>query len=213
MTADGEGAEPEQGVLPSTAPVEAAILRFQRGRGQERDAAFRLIYETYFKAIGRFFGRRGVPAEECLDLTQETFLRIYQGLEAYEDRQRFVAWLYRVATTTHLKWLRGKAAAKRSAVEVSGDAPQGPEAQLATPGRQLEGLLAEERRQALAAAVAELPEQMRDCLTMRLYHQLAYREIAAAKRLSVETVKAHLFRARKRLEERLEGYGFEGMEL
>ncbi|HUP43451.1 MAG TPA: sigma factor-like helix-turn-helix DNA-binding protein, partial [Thermoanaerobaculia bacterium] len=53
------------------------------------------------------------------------------------------------------------------------------------------------------SAVAELPDQMRDCLTLRLYHDLAYREIAVIKKLSIETVKAHLFRARKKLEERL----------
>lgn len=191
--------------------VVEAIRLFQQGRG--RDAAFRQIFETYFHPIERFFSRKGLATEDCRDLTQETFLGIYRALDGYEENQRFAGWLYRVALTTFLKWRRAGATEKRSAIEVSRDAMENPEATLATPGRQLEGLLAEERRQALHRAVAALPEQMRDCLTLRLYHQLAYREIAVIKKISIETVKAHLFRARKKLEEELAEFSFGETEI
>ena len=190
--------------------VDQAIRRFQEGR--DRPAAFRVLYETYFRAIQRFFARKGLAPEDCLDLTQETFLGIYKGLDGYEDRQHFAAWLYRVATTIYLKRLRTAAAAKRAAVEVSRDGMENPEATLAVPGRQLDGLLDEERWRALRAAVAELPEQMRDCLTLRLDHQLSYSEIAVVKKISVETVKAHLFRARKKLQEKLAGFALGDLE-
>jgi RNA polymerase sigma-70 factor (ECF subfamily) len=87
-----------------------------------------------------------------------------------------------------------------------------PEATLAVPGRQLDDLLDEEQRRALRAAVAELPEQMRDCLTLRLYHQRSYNEIAVIKKISVETVKAHLFRAREKLREKLAGFDLGDLE-
>jgi RNA polymerase sigma-70 factor (ECF subfamily) len=202
--AAGDSREPSQEGTAGTAGsvlVEQAIRQFQEGR--DRQAAFRFLYETYFRAIERFFARKGLPPEDCLDLTQETFLGIYRGLESYEHRQIFSAWLYRVATTTFLKRVRTAGAAKRAVVEVSRDGMEHPEATLAVPGRQLEGLLSEERGRALRAAVAGLPEQMRDCLTLRLYHQLSYNEIAVVKKISVETVKAHLFRARKKLQEQL----------
>lgn len=192
-------------------PVGDAVRRFQQGI--DRDGAFRFLYETYFPAVQRFFARKGLAAEDCLDLTQETFLGIYKGLDAYEHRQRFAAWLYRVATTTYLKRRRQETTGKRSAVEVSRDAMENPEPTLATPSRQLKGLLDQERRKTLATAVRELPEQMRDCLTLRLYHQLAYREIAVIKKLSIQTVKAHLFRARKKLKEELADYAFGDLEV
>ena len=181
--------------------VDRAIRRFQDG--SDRPGSFRFLYETYFRAIERFFARKGLPPEDCLDLTQETFLGIYKGLDGYEHRQQFAAWLYRVATTVYLKRLRTAATAKRAAVEVSRDGMEHPESTLAVPGPQLDGLLDAERWRALKAAVAELPEQMRDCLTLRLYHQLSYGEIATVKKISIETVKAHLFRARKKLQEKL----------
>ncbi|HSF38889.1 MAG TPA: sigma-70 family RNA polymerase sigma factor [Thermoanaerobaculia bacterium] len=190
--------------------VEQAIRRFQEGT--DRQGAFRFLYETYFHAVERFFARKGLPPQDCLDLTQETFLGIYKGLNGYEDRQRFTAWLYRVATTTYLKKRRTAATVKRAAEEVSRDGMENPETTLAVPGRQLDSLLDEERWRALRAAVAELPEQMRDCLTLRLYHQLSYSEIAVIKKISIETVKAHLFRARKKLQEKLSGFALGDLE-
>ncbi len=198
------------GLEKSPDRVERAIRRFQEGI--DREGAFRFLYETYFRAIERFFARKGFSPEDCLDLTQETFLGIYRGMDSYEHRQLFAAWLYRAATTTWLKRLRTATAAKRAAVEVSHDAMENPDTLLAVPARQLDGLLDEERWRALREAVAELPGQMRDCLTLWLYHQLAYSEIATVKKISIETVKAHLFRARKKLQERLADFAFGDLE-
>lgn len=189
-------------------PVAGAIRRFQDGRPDERERAFRFLYETYFRAVQRYFSRRGLSPDDGLDLTQETFLGIYKALETYEHRERFEAWLYRVAETTFLKWRRRAATVKRSGIEISRDAMDNPETLASTPGRQLGRVLEDERRKALRAAVEELPEQQRDCLALRLYHDLAYREIAVVKKISIETVKAHLFRARKRLEDRLRDFAF-----
>ena len=47
---------------------------------------------------------------------------------------------------------------------------------------------------------------MRKCLMLRVYHDLRYREIAGVMRLSAETVKVHLFQARKRLQSELGPY-------
>jgi len=133
-------------------------------------------------------------------------------LDAYEHRQQFTAWLYRVAKTTWLKWWRSVNALKRAPMEVSLEAMENPDSLLAVPGPQLDGLLDEERCRALRAAVAELPEQMRDCLILRLYHQLSYREIAVVKKISVETVKAHLHRAREKLKEKLVYFALDDLD-
>jgi RNA polymerase sigma-70 factor (ECF subfamily) len=190
--------------------VEEAIRRFQEGK--DREGSFRFLYKTYFSAIERFFAHKGFSREDCLDLTQETFLGIYRGMDSYEHRQQFTAWLYEAAKNTCRKRWRADETKKRKGEEVSHDAMENPEPYLAVPGRQLDGLLEEELRRALRAAVAELPEQMRDCLILRLYHQRSYREIAVIKKISVETVKAHLFRARKKLQEKLGDFDLGDLE-
>ena len=177
--------------------VARAVEAFQRG--ERREESFALIYESYFAALQRFFRFKGISPEECLDLTQETFVGIYQGLEGYEHRDRFEGWLYRVAETVFLKKLRAAATAKRSAVEVSKDSHDLPEKLISTPESQLGSILQEERSKALREAVRELPGQMRRCVTLRLYHELSYAEIAVVMKLKIDTVKAHLARAKQRL--------------
>lgn len=182
--------------------IREAILDFQAGRDPE--ASFRRLYSRYHPPLRAFFRRKGCSPEDCLDLTQETFVGIYRGLEGYRHEHRFEAWLYRVATTTFLKKLRSSAAAKRSAAEVSQEEVVVPRGGLVSGAGQLDGLIGDERRKALNRAVRELPDQMRRCLALRLYQELSYREIAAVMRLSVETVKAHLARARQKLRDHLD---------
>ncbi len=196
--------------LALRAAVEAAVARFQSRT--DREESFRWLYQTYFPAIERFFARKGIPPEDCLDLTQETFLGIYRGLDVFRSDARFETWLYRVATSTYLKSLRTGATAKRKGRSVPLDDGLASEAALGSPADQLEGVIEDERAQAMAAAVRRLPDQMRKCLTFRLYQQLAYREIAEVMKLNIETVKVHLFKARKRLKEDLHEYTLEELD-
>ena len=53
---------------------------------------------------------------------------------------------------------------------------------------------------------------MRRCTELRIYQDLSYREIAAVMRLSIETVKVHLFQARKKLKKSLRD-AFEDLDL
>jgi RNA polymerase sigma-70 factor (ECF subfamily) len=182
--------------------VLEAVRRFQTGDEREREAAFRLLFEHYRGPVTRFFTRRGVPPEEARDLTQEAFLGIYRGLEGWRPEARFGTWVFRIATTTYLKRQRHRGAGKRAGAEVDESAVAGTAA-LASPGRQLDRLLDDERRRELYDAMAALPDQMRRCLALRVHQDLKYREIASVMRLSIDTVKAHLFQARQRLGDRL----------
>lgn len=181
--------------------VARAVADFQAGIDRER--SFQVVFESYRRPLERFFARKGFAEDVCRDLTQETFLGIYRGLETWRPEARFGTWLFRIATTTYLKAIRSQTAEKRSGEEVSTDAEGAvvPE----VPEEQLSAVLESERREALQAAVGELPDQMRRCLVLRIYHELSYREIAAVLRLSVETVKAHLYQARGKLKQRLNG--------
>lgn len=182
--------------------VARAIDAFQAG--EDREESFRFLFESYHRPLRRFFARKGFPPDVCLDLTQETFLRIYQGLGTYRREARFETWLYRVATTTYLKRLRARATEKRSGKEVSTEALETTRDVLKVRDRQLDDVLSDEAQAALRVAVDELPPQMRRCLKLRVYHELSYREIAAVLRVSIQTVKAHLFQARGKLKQRLE---------
>lgn len=74
------------------------------------------------------------------------------------------------------------------------------------PAVQLDELLHKERVQLLRAAITELSPQMQECIKLRVYHDCSYKEIADLMKLSIETVKVHLHRARRTLKKRLSGH-------
>jgi len=202
--------------------VESLIEQLQapaaRHDPDAANEAFRRLFDLYSPRLYHFFSRRGFPHSDCLDLTQETFLGIYKGIGAFRQESSFETWLFKIATNAYRKRLRWGVAGKRDAPEVSleggaeeGDGEMAPLAiltatDLPAPG---EELLQRERALVLRQAIERLPEQMRKCLVLRVDHEMAYKEIAVVLRLSPETVKVHLARARRRLQEELGPY-FEG---
>ena len=173
--------------------IARAIAAFQAGRDPE--GAFAVLFERYFRPIRRFFARKNLPPDVCLDLTQDVFLGIYRGLTAYRPEARFETWLYAIAHNAYLKHLRAQRAGKRQGVEVAVDDAAHPVA----GDDPLNRVLDDERQRRLHDAVATLPDQMRRCLKLRLDQGWSYRQIATLAGISEETVKAHLFQGRRRL--------------
>lgn len=179
--------------------VRAILADLQAGVSVEE--SFRRLCEIYTRPVHHFFAKRGFSPQDCLDLTQETFLGIYRGVGSFRWDAPFETWLFKVAANALRKRLRSGAAGKRAGQEVpiETEEPEGGP----VPG---EDLLAGERARLLREAIGRLPEQMRKCLLLRVDQEMRYKEIAVVLRLSPETVKVHLFQARKRLREELGPY-------
>lgn len=191
--------------------IEQAVKEYRAGK--DRDDNFRLIYECYREMVFRFFFKRGFNRDLCHDLTQIVFLRVYTGMTKFRGVAEFGAWLFQIAANVGIDDLRSGMTQKRAGDHISLD-NGGDEAGALpldlpdrSPGFQpLEAALDEERRQLLHDALMKLPEQMRRCMIFRVYHELSYQEIAIAMGLSVETVKAHLHKARAKLKAGLSSY-------
>jgi RNA polymerase sigma-70 factor (ECF subfamily) len=198
-----------RGVAERRERVAAAVRELLAGG--DLDAGFRVLFEAYHRPLRRFFARKGFDAIDALDLTQETFLGIFKGLKGLRHEERFESWLFRVATTTYLKKLRSNATAKRTGREIPLDEAGMVHDATKQPADQFDEVLEDERRRAMRRAVRNLPDQMRRCLTLRIYHDLGYREIATVMKLSLDTVKAHLFQARARLKSQLESFSVDSL--
>jgi RNA polymerase sigma-70 factor (ECF subfamily) len=178
--------------------------------GATGEESFRRLLALYYQPVYSFFAKRGFPHEDCLDLTQETFLGIYTGIRSFRREAGFDTWLFKIATNAFRKRRRWRSAEKRAGEEVplltgAEEEPAGvvPVSPLPEP---VEEALGRERSRLLHGAIETLPDQMRKCLALRVYRDLKYREIGIVMRLSTETVKAHLFQARRKLQEILGDY-------
>ncbi len=186
------------------------IRSFQQGI--DRESSFRCLFDRFYPAVFRFFSKRGLRAEDCRDLTQDTFLSVYRGLEGFRGSSRFETWLFQVAANIFSNVLRRRRALKRDVREVplNGELESGHgitshnafgiSHSAAGPFAQA---LANEQLGALHEALAKLPPRMRRCVSLRLDQDLKYRDIANLLKISEGAVKAQLHHARKRLKELL----------
>lgn len=186
--------------------VQRAVEALQAGRRVEE--SFRVLHETFYEPLQRFFARRLSSTEESLDLTQETFLRIYQNVDGFRGDAPFGAWVYRIARNVLNRYTtRGSPVhrpGRQVALEDPEVKPEGPgDPEPSRSGRDsaaFAGVLEKERLEILRRAIDRLPPQRRRCLVLWTYHDRTYQEIATAMRLSLGTVKAHMAQAREQLE-------------
>src|SRR5829696_1341968 len=186
-----------------------AVLDFQRGA--DREKSFELLFRRFRPRIERFLAPRVFSPEERLDLTQAIFLRIYLGLEGYRGEGSFEGWVLQIAFNVYRKWRDRQPGGRQAVPEIpfedSSGAPEpSPAAGFCSPSTAaspLDHIVRQERLAALRKAIGELAPQQRLCMELRVYQERSVQEIAAALRISPETVKAHLFQARQRLWDKL----------
>jgi RNA polymerase sigma-70 factor, ECF subfamily len=131
------------------------------------------------------------------DVAQEALLRAYRQFDRLRDRNRFRAWLVRIAF--HLALDRLRSAKRREQRDTLWSQPA-----LQPPSATAEELAASNEFQAhLDRALNELPEKLRLVLLLAAMEGHTIDEIAAILGISAGTVKSRIFYARKQLAEKL----------
>jgi RNA polymerase sigma-70 factor, ECF subfamily len=196
----------------STEDSKDALLA-RLGRTEDWSVAgrdFREIFSKFYPLVLRYFVHQGFSEEDGRDLAQETMLRIYRNLPAFLGDAQLGTWVFQVTANVCKNAVRTRATHKRSTeapLDVWTDHEPDPVDEGEGPLREL---LMGERAKILAEALRDLPPQMRRCVELRVQRDLKYREIAELMRISIATVKVHLFQARQILKSRLAGYFDDG---
>ena len=165
---------------------------------------FRLLVRRHERAVHgmgmSFFRNR----EDASDFTQEVFLKVYRSLSHFEGRARFSTWLYKIAYNTAVNRVNRTKEYHSLAIE------EGAEALLCDNETPERILIRQASRQALLNAMEELPERYRVCVDMFFFYDRSYQEIEAITGYPVNTIKSHVFRAKKLLRDKLEGIADSG---
>jgi RNA polymerase sigma-70 factor (ECF subfamily) len=178
------------------AQPDFGVLR-KAQRGDER--AFSLIVRAYevpvFNYVMRLVGDRALAE----DLTQEVFIRVFQGLPKFSLRSKFTTWLFQVTKNRVLDELRASERRPRALVALD-DAP--PLEVLDAPAEQVETI------EALWVAVDGLNTDLKMALLLRDVVGLSYNEIADSLDTTLATVKWRIFKAREEVQLSLAREGF-----
>jgi len=167
---------------------DPGVLR-KAQRGDER--AFTLIVRTYelpvYNYVLRLVGDR-VLAE---DLTQEVFLRVFQGLPKFSLRSKFTTWLFQVTKNRVLDELRASERRPRLSVALD-DIP--PLEVIDTPAERVEAI------DAVWRSVGNLNVDLKMALLLRDVVGLSYTEIADSLEVTLATVKWRIYKAREEVQ-------------
>ena len=139
--------------------------------------AFNLLILQWEKPIYNFIFRLIGDREEAMDLSQESFMKAYRELATLKDRDRFSAWLYRIAHNTCYSRLRKDIG--KTFVELQPDTN--------SHRSTIEIGLAVEK------ALQYLPEEQREAVVLKVFHDLKFEEIAQIQSAPVSTVKSRLY--------------------
>jgi RNA polymerase sigma-70 factor (ECF subfamily) len=159
-------------------------------RGDER--AFTLIVRAYevpvYNYVLRLVGGDRSLAE---DLTQEVFLRVFQGLPKFSLRSKFTTWLFQVTKNRVLDELRAKERRPRLTVALD-DVPQ--LEVVDAPFERVEAV------DAVWRSVGELTVDLKMALLLRDVVGLSYTEIADSLEITLATVKWRIYKAREEVQ-------------
>ena len=140
-----------------------------------------------FNYVMRLVGDRALAE----DLTQEVFIRVFQGLPKFSLRSKFTTWLFQVTKNRVLDELRANERRPRALVALD-DAPQ--LEVLDAPAEQVEMI------EALWTAVDGLNTDLKMALLLRDVVGLSYNEIADSLDTTLATVKWRIFKAREEVQ-------------
>lgn len=182
----------------SPLPDAEASARWMLALAHGSDAALESIMTAWEAPLHRFIHRYVGEDTAARDLTQETFVRIYQNRTRYATGMPLAAWAFTIAANlcrNHRRWRW------RQRSEPLGDANDDARACSASGGASGpdEQLVSAETRRAVQAAIEALPSDLRLTVLLFEFDALSYRDIAAITDCSERGIETRLARARERL--------------
>lgn len=167
------------------------VLDFQAGNGN-RDPAFAEIHRRYAGLARHVCFKILANANDAEDATQETMVRVFQGLGRFNGRYRLQPWVARIATNVSLDILRARARRPQTAdselADLDGVCDESDE-----PSILVERLLEQER---IGTILAELPDHHREALVLREFEGRSHEEIGKALGVTPPQAKALIHRAK-----------------
>jgi RNA polymerase sigma-70 factor (ECF subfamily) len=177
------------------------IRASQRGNVQALNTLFRRHHKSLFHSALGVIGNH----EDAEDALQDGLLSAFRGLKSFEGRSQFSTWLTRIVINAALMRRRSMAARPATAlVELQKTDEILVTARMVSKGLTPEQLLARmEKLQVFKTHIEELSPMLRTVFVLRVMRECTTDETAKILSVSENTVKARLWRARRKLAKRL----------
>ena len=157
--------------------------------------SFEILVQRHEKFLMKSIVRLTRDLDAAEDVVQDTFIKAYKRLALFEGRASFRSWLYQIALNTARNRFR-----KHARETIGTD-----NMDIAVDTQVENQVIAMDVRSILQGEIAKLPDRQRTALSLRVFEDLSFKEIADIMECPYDTAKANYRHALLKLKERLEG--------
>jgi RNA polymerase sigma-70 factor, ECF subfamily len=197
--AHAAGPAPREADSAAASAVKALQAEGRHAEARDRFTELVLRHQRRAGRIAFHYLRDSADADEAV---QDAFVKAYSHLSTFREELPFEVWFTRILINGCLDRIKARTRRERWILPMpdTGSGDRGFAER--TPGRgpsPEDHVLARERRQKLARALAKLPDRQRSVFMLSHYEGCTSREVSAITGLNESTVRVHLFRAIRKL--------------
>jgi RNA polymerase sigma-70 factor (ECF subfamily) len=156
-----------------------------------KEKAFRDLIKAYQEKLYYHVRRFVYNHEDANDVLQNTFIKIWNGIDNFRGESSLYTWVYRIATNESLTFINKVKKMNLVDIEQTNVHYRGA-ADSQTPDQLL---------QKLDQALAQLPDRQRQVFIMRYYDELTYDQMSEILETTAGSLKASYHHAAKKIEE------------
>lgn len=174
------------------------MAEFLQRIAEKSDAeAFRQLFDLYAPRVKAYMMRHGADANTAEELSQETLLTVWRKAGLYSgDKGSATTWIFTIARNLRIDRLRKEVPWQ--------ELPDGHEEEASSDALPDEAASERERRERVQAALAELPADQHEVVSLSYIEGLSHSEIADRLGLPLGTVKSRMRLAYQKVREAVE---------
>ena len=170
-----------------------------------REKAFTLLIEKYQQKVYWHIRRMVQSHDDANDVMQNTFLKVWTGLQNFRADSQLFTWLYRIATNETITFINYRN--KRTTISFEGDDSDddegySPSQYIKAETHQVDG---DDIQTRLVKAIEQLPEKQKIVFNLRYYDEMPYEQMSEVLGTSVGALKASYHHAAQKIEKFLLG--------
>ena len=163
---------------------------------KEADHIFREIVKNHSSRIYNLALMKCNQVTLAEDISQETFIRVYKGLQNFRDESHIGTWIYRIALNVCHTMIKKESQLSSRMIPLEDRADIEPE-ELNSDVQDI--FIKDVEKDQIREAISALPPPQSDAITLFYLKQFQYSEVADIKNIPLNTVKSHIRRAKANL--------------
>jgi len=174
---------------------EGALLKILKNPASKNEG-FRLLVDLYQEKIYWMIRKMVLSHDSTNDVVQETYIRIFKGIEKFQEKSKLSTWIYRIAYNECIRFLSNESKLKKVELDSNDD----------NYSRKLYADVyfdAENLSLKFHQILSELTLRQRNIFNMKYFDELKFTEISKITGININTIKSTYYLVEKRIKKEI----------